>query len=46
LIVLRLSRPDRYHILEAITQLIPLLRADELAHKLWIVDEAGVRIHG
>jgi predicted nuclease of predicted toxin-antitoxin system len=46
LIVLRLSRPDRNHILAAITRLIPLLRADELADRLWIVEEAGVRIHG
>ena len=46
LIVLRLSRPDRNNILAAITRLIPLFRADELAHRLWIVDEAGVRIHG
>jgi hypothetical protein len=46
LIVLRLRRADRQHILRTVNQLISLLQANELAHKLWIVDEAGVRMHG
>jgi predicted nuclease of predicted toxin-antitoxin system len=46
LIVLRLRRVDRQHILRALNQLIPLLQTNELAQKLWIVDEAGVRMHG
>ncbi len=45
LIVLRLRRPDGHHILAAINQLIPLFGAEEVAHRLWIVDEASVRIH-
>ncbi len=45
LIVLRLHRADRQHILRALSQLIPLLKTNELSQKLWIVDEAGVRMH-
>jgi predicted nuclease of predicted toxin-antitoxin system len=46
LIVLRLHRVDRQHILRALNQLTPLLQTNELAHELWIVDETGVRMHG
>jgi predicted nuclease of predicted toxin-antitoxin system len=46
LIVLRLRRADRQHILRALNQLIPLLQSSEPEQKLWIVDEAGVRMHG
>jgi predicted nuclease of predicted toxin-antitoxin system len=45
LIVLRLRRADRQHILTTLQQLIPLLKSNELAQKLWVVDEAGVRTH-
>jgi predicted nuclease of predicted toxin-antitoxin system len=45
LIVLRLHRADRAHILTVFQQLIMLLRSNELARKLWVVDESGVRIH-
>ncbi|HEV3298664.1 MAG TPA: DUF5615 family PIN-like protein [Planctomycetaceae bacterium] len=43
LIGLRLRRADRQHILTTLQQLIPLLKSNELAQKLWVVDEAGVR---
>lgn len=45
LIVLRLRRADRQHILAALLQLIPLFRSNELDRKLWVVDESGVRMH-
>jgi predicted nuclease of predicted toxin-antitoxin system len=45
LIVLRLRRADRKHILAALQQLIPLFQSNELDRKLWVVDETGVRMH-
>ena len=45
LIVLRLHRADRVHILTVLQQLVSLLQSNEFANKLWIVDESGVRMH-
>ena len=46
LIVLRLQRQDKLHVLEIATRLIPLLRVEPLTKRLWIVDEKRVRIRG
>ena len=46
LIVLRLDRQSREHVLEAWSNVAPLLGREPLAGKLWIVDEDGVRIRG
>jgi predicted nuclease of predicted toxin-antitoxin system len=44
LIVLRPRRADRTNILSAVNRLLPLLTAEDVTQKLWIVDESGVRI--
>jgi predicted nuclease of predicted toxin-antitoxin system len=46
LIVLRLRRQDRLHVLEVLKHLIPKLDDEELAGKLWIVTEHSIRIRG
>jgi len=46
LIVLRLRRQDRAHVLEVLEHLVPLLQSEPLERTLWIVDETRVRIRG
>ena len=46
LIVLRLHRQDKPHVLEVIERLIPLLSSEPLEHLLWIVEETRLRIRG
>lgn len=46
LIVLRVTRQDKSHLLGVIRRVIPLLREETLAQHLWIVDEQNVRIRG
>ena len=46
LIVLRLHRQDKPHVLEIIERLIPLLSSEPLEHLLWVVEETHVRIRG
>ncbi len=46
LIVLRLSRRDKPHVLHVFAQIIPLIDQEELAHRLWIVEETRLRIRG
>ena len=46
LIVLRLHRQDKLHVLEVIGRLIPLLSSEPLEHLLWIVEETRLRIRG
>jgi predicted nuclease of predicted toxin-antitoxin system len=46
LIVLRLRRQDKPHVLEVLERLIPLLSSEPLEHLLWIVEETRVRIRG
>ena len=46
LIVLRLRRQDKLHVLEVIGRLIPLLSSEPLEHLLWIVEETRLRIRG
>lgn len=45
-VVLRLSRQDKTHVLEVLAGLVPLLNAETLTGRLWIVDERRVRVHG
>jgi len=45
IIVLRLFRQDKIYLLNAIQRLLPLLNVEPLAGKLWIVEDASVRIH-
>ncbi len=44
LIVLRLRRQDKLHILEVCLRFIPLLTTEPLAERLWIVEEDQIRI--
>jgi predicted nuclease of predicted toxin-antitoxin system len=44
IIVLRLSRQDKYHVLNIIERLKNALSSEELKGKLWIVDEKRIRV--
>ena len=46
LIVLRLRRQDKTHVLTFIPRLIPMFSAETLVGCLWIVEEDRVRIRG
>jgi predicted nuclease of predicted toxin-antitoxin system len=46
LIVLRLQRQDKPYLLEVFKRLIPILAAERLESRLWIVEEGRVRIRG
>jgi hypothetical protein len=46
LIVLRLHRQDKPHVLEVIDRLIPVFASEPLEHLLWIVEETCLRIRG
>lgn len=46
LIVLRLHKQDKPHVIEVIEHLIPLLSSEPLERLLWIVEETRVRIRG
>lgn len=44
LIVLRLMRQDKAHVLATVQRLLPLLNREALDRCLWIVDEQRVRV--
>ncbi len=44
LVVLRLERQDKAHVLAVVTALIPRLTDEELVGRLWVVDEERIRI--
>ena len=46
LVVLRLRRQDRPHVLRTLERLTQMLTTEPLAGHLWIVDEQHVRIRG
>ena len=46
IIVLRLARLDKPRVLSVLQRLLPLLESEPLAGKLWIVEEASVRVRG
>lgn len=46
IIVLRLKRQDRPHIINVFSRLIDLLSSETLKYHLWIVDETRIRIRG
>ncbi len=43
-ILLRLHTQDRERVLRTLQQIVPLLQREGLANRLWIVEEARVRI--
>jgi predicted nuclease of predicted toxin-antitoxin system len=46
LIVLRLMRQDKPHVLEVLRRVLKLSSSETLEGKLWIVDEKRVRVRG
>jgi hypothetical protein len=46
LIVLRLARQDKAHVLEVMRRVLQLFSSETLEGKLWIVDEKRVRVRG
>ena len=46
LVVLRLDRQDKPHILEVMRRLQPRLNQEPLKGRLWVVDEDSIRIRG
>ena len=46
LIVLRLHRQDKGHVLETIRRIIPLLEEEKIERHLWIVEENRIRVRG
>ena len=46
LIVLRLVRQDKPHVLEVMRRVLKLFSSETLERKLWIVDEKRVRVRG
>ena len=46
LVVLRLRRQDKAHVLGVLSCLLSLLDAEPLSGQLWIVDEERVRVRG
>ncbi len=46
LIVLRLRRQDKPHVLQTLGRLVPALSTEPLDRHLWIVEEQRVRIRG
>lgn len=45
-LVLRLKRQDKPHVLDVLRRVLPVLDAEPLVGRLWIVDEDRVRIRG
>jgi len=46
LVVLRLKRQDKLHVLEALRRATPVFSREPLQRHLWIVEEGRVRIRG
>lgn len=46
LVVLRLKRQDKLHVLEILARLLPVLSREPLSGCLWIVEEERIRIRG
>jgi predicted nuclease of predicted toxin-antitoxin system len=46
LVVLRLARQDKPHVLEVMRRVLKLFGSEPLEGKLWIVDEKRIRVRG
>jgi predicted nuclease of predicted toxin-antitoxin system len=44
LVVLRLARQDKPHVLQVIARLLPVLAVEPVLGRLWVVDEQAIRI--
>ncbi len=45
LMVLRVRRQDKRHLIEVFRRAIPLIAQEPVEHRLWIIEETRVRIH-
>jgi predicted nuclease of predicted toxin-antitoxin system len=46
LVVLRLQRQDKPHVLAVVATVVPLLGEEPLENRLWIVEETRIRVRG
>ncbi len=46
IVVLRLQRQDKVHVMNVFTSLVDLFSKEQLKSHLWIVDEKRIRIRG
>jgi predicted nuclease of predicted toxin-antitoxin system len=46
LMVLRVARQDKTHLVEVFQRALPLLEREPIEGQLWIIEEVRVRIHG
>ncbi len=44
IIVLRLQRQDKYHVMRIIRSLVSVIQKNDIENKLWIVDEKKIRV--
>ena len=46
IIVMRVHHQEKYHIISTFQRIIELLNREPIKHRLWIVEERRIRIHG
>ncbi len=46
IIVLRLARQSRTQVMSTVRRILPFLLSEPIVGRLWVVDEANVRIYG
>ena len=46
IVVLRPTEPSRQQVLQLVSRALPVLSAEWIAHRLWIVEPARVRVRG
>lgn len=46
IMVFRVRRQDKLHLLPIFQQALRLLEAEPIEHRLWIIEERGIRIRG
>jgi predicted nuclease of predicted toxin-antitoxin system len=46
IVVLRLNRQDKQHVLFTVQTVIPLFEKEEVRNRLWVVEEDKIRIRG
>lgn len=46
IMTLRVHRQDKRNLIDVFRRAIPLMKKEPVKHRLWIIEEAQVRIHG
>ena len=46
LIVFRINYHDKWHLIEVIKRIIPILKQEKINGRLWIVEETRIRVRG